>query len=217
LSLRLRPQIQILLSREGRRPGVCRTCRSRGTRNRGGAGGGCSGARTRTKAGNAPALESDNFSWLHPAHADAAKSRWQLSIEGSVPIVDKSSNVPRSLTDISGIAATSCRYGDPAGSRPPNQSLIMRPVASLHSAESRSLILSRRSCVVVEQPTESGTPPDATDRLVLWWKLNQFVAQSLMIPLALIMGDKLRDGPRRRAAFPQSRCPRDWRLAKRAR
>jgi hypothetical protein len=30
--------------------------------------------------------------------------------------------------------------------------------------------------------------------LVLWWKLNQFVAQSLMIPLALIMGDKLRDG-----------------------
>src|SRR4029450_13112215 len=49
-------------------------------------------ARARTKAGNAPALESDNFSWLDPAHADAAKSRWQLSIEGSVPIVDKSSN-----------------------------------------------------------------------------------------------------------------------------
>jgi hypothetical protein len=33
--------------------------------------------------------------------------------------------------------------------------------------------------------------------LVLWRKLNQFVGQSLMIPLALIMGDKLRDGSAR--------------------
>jgi hypothetical protein len=31
--------------------------------------------------------------------------------------------------------------------------------------------------------------------LVRRWKLNQFVAQSLMIPLALIMGDKRRNGP----------------------
>ena len=41
--------------------------------------GGHIGSRPSTKAPDAPALEGDDFSWLHPAHADATQGWWQLS------------------------------------------------------------------------------------------------------------------------------------------
>lgn len=71
LPLRLGPQIQTLLSREGRQTGSCRTGQSRGrcgrsiARNR-------HAAQTGTKTANAPALEGDHFSWLRSTLADAA-------------------------------------------------------------------------------------------------------------------------------------------------
>jgi hypothetical protein len=79
LPLRLGPQIQTLLSREGRRTGGCRTGQSR---NRSGcsiARGAHVDSRTSTKDPDAPALEGEHFSWLRPAHADATQGRWQLS------------------------------------------------------------------------------------------------------------------------------------------
>jgi hypothetical protein len=82
LSLRLGPQVQTLLSREGRPTGGRGAGQSRGRR-RGSAGpSGHAGSHASAKAGDAPALEGDHFSWLRPAHADATQSRWKLS--GSV-------------------------------------------------------------------------------------------------------------------------------------
>ena len=71
LSLRLGPQIQTLLSREGRRTGGCRPGQSRSGSGCSIARGGHVGSHTSTKAPDAPALEGDHFSWLRPAHADA--------------------------------------------------------------------------------------------------------------------------------------------------
>ena len=58
---------------------------------------------------------------------------------------------------------------------------------------------SRRARVVVEQPTETLAPTNATDTPLRWRTLNQFVAQPLMIPLAMIVGDKFGDGPSKMA------------------
>jgi len=77
--LRLGPQIQTLLSREGRCTGDGRTGQSRGGSGGPASRGGHVGSQTSTKTGNAPALEGDHFSWLRPAHADATQGRWQLS------------------------------------------------------------------------------------------------------------------------------------------
>ena len=79
LSLRLGPQVQTLLSREGRRTGGCRPGQSRRGSGCSIARGGHVGSHTNTKAPDAPALEGDHFSWLRPAHADATQGRWQLS------------------------------------------------------------------------------------------------------------------------------------------
>ena len=75
LSLRLGPQIQTLLSRQGRPTGSCRAGQDRSRR-------GCSIARVGhvgyhpgTEAPNAPALEGDHFSWVRPAHADTTQGR----------------------------------------------------------------------------------------------------------------------------------------------
>src|SRR4029079_17638541 len=54
---------------------------------------------------------------------------------------------------------------------------------------------SRCSCVVVEQPTEPLVPTHLTGTAFRTLTVNQLVVQPLMIPLAMIMGDKLRDGP----------------------
>lgn len=77
--MRLGPQVQTLLSGEGRRTGGCCTGPSRSR-------GGCSitrdchvGSHARTKAPHGPAVEGDHVSWVHPAHADAPQSRWQLN------------------------------------------------------------------------------------------------------------------------------------------
>jgi hypothetical protein len=79
LSLRLGPQIQAVLSREGRTAGGCGTGQSRG-RSGGSAGrGACAGSHAGTKAPDAPALEGDQFSRLRPADADATQGRRQLS------------------------------------------------------------------------------------------------------------------------------------------
>lgn len=84
LSLRLGPQIQALLSREGRRKGECRTGQSR-------SGSACSivrgrhrDAQTGAKVTNGPALEGDLYSWLRPAPADATQGRWQLRSRAKV-------------------------------------------------------------------------------------------------------------------------------------
>jgi len=79
LSLRLGPQIQTLLSREGRPTGGRRTGPSRGRHGCSIVRGGHVDSHTSTKASNAPALEGDHLSWLRPAHADATQGRWQLS------------------------------------------------------------------------------------------------------------------------------------------
>ena len=79
LSLRLGPQVQTLLSREGRPTGGCRTGQSCSRS-------GCStvrdghvGSHTSTKAPDAPAVEGDHVSWLRPARADdATQGRWRL-------------------------------------------------------------------------------------------------------------------------------------------
>ena len=54
--------------------------------------------------------------------------------------------------------------------------------------------LSRRSGVVVQQPTETLLPANATDAVPRTSTLNQLVAQPLMIPLAMIVRDILGDG-----------------------
>jgi hypothetical protein len=54
---------------------------------------------------------------------------------------------------------------------------------------------SRCSCVVVEQPTKTFVPTHPTDTPIRTLTVNQFVVQPLMIPLAMIMGDKFRDSP----------------------
>ena len=69
--------------------------------------------------------------------------------------------------------------------------LFAEGVVSRSCADSRSGTLSRRSCVVVQQPTETLTATNATDTTLRRRTLNQFIAQPLMIPLPMIMGDKL--------------------------
>src|SRR5262245_64068963 len=63
------------------------------------------------------------------------------------------------------------------------------------AASSPGTGLSRRSCVIVKQPTEPLMPTHATNTSFRRLTLNQFVAQSLMIPFAMTLGDELRDGP----------------------
>jgi hypothetical protein len=79
LSLRLGPQIQTLLSREGQRTSGGRTGQSRSGSGGSVVRGGRVGSHTTTKAPDGPALEGEHFSWLRPAHADATQGRWQLS------------------------------------------------------------------------------------------------------------------------------------------
>jgi hypothetical protein len=80
LSLRIGPQIQTLLSWEGRRRGGCRTGRSRSGKTSAIVRRGQLDAQTRAKATTRPALEGDLDSWLHPAVADATQGRWGLSV-----------------------------------------------------------------------------------------------------------------------------------------
>jgi hypothetical protein len=49
--------------------------------------------------------------------------------------------------------------------------------------------------VVVEQSTEALVSTRWTDTPFCRLALDQFVVQSLMIPLAMVMHDKFRDGP----------------------
>jgi hypothetical protein len=79
LPLRLRPQVQTLLPRKGRRTGGCRTGQSRGRSGCAVIRGGHTGCATGTKTSNAPAMEGDHFSWLRPAHAEPAQGRGELS------------------------------------------------------------------------------------------------------------------------------------------
>jgi hypothetical protein len=51
------------------------------------------------------------------------------------------------------------------------------------------------SGVVIEQPTETLVPTHSTDAPFRRLAVNQFVVQSLMIPLAMVVGDKFRDRP----------------------
>ena len=78
LSLRLGPQIQTLLSREGR-AGGCRTGQSRSRNGCRLARGGRADSHTITKAPDAPALEGDHVPRLRSEDAHAAQGRWKLS------------------------------------------------------------------------------------------------------------------------------------------
>jgi hypothetical protein len=53
---------------------------------------------------------------------------------------------------------------------------------------------SSRAGVIIEQPTETSLPTDATDTRSGSRAVNELISQPLMIPLAMIMGDKLGDG-----------------------
>lgn len=84
LSLRFGPQIQTLLSCEGRRSGSCRAGKSRGR-------GACSiagaihiAARTGAEVTDGPTLEGDVDSWLRSAVADATQGRGQLNVGGTI-------------------------------------------------------------------------------------------------------------------------------------
>jgi len=79
LSLRLGPQVQTLLSREGRHAGGCRPGQGRSGRNRSLVRCGRARARTSAKASDSPALEGDHLPRLRPAHTVAAQGRRQLS------------------------------------------------------------------------------------------------------------------------------------------
>jgi hypothetical protein len=54
---------------------------------------------------------------------------------------------------------------------------------------------SRCSGVVIEQPTETLVSTHSTDTPLRRLAVNQFVVQSLMIPLAMVVGDEFRDRP----------------------
>ena len=54
---------------------------------------------------------------------------------------------------------------------------------------------SRCSGVVIEQPTETLVSTHSTDTPFCRLALDQFVVQSLMIPLAMVVRDKFRDSP----------------------
>jgi hypothetical protein len=75
-------------------------------------------------------------------------------------------------------------------------------VVSRSCADSRSGTLSRRSRVVVQQSPETLTATNATNTTLRRRTLNQFIAQSLMIPFTMIMGDKLGDCPSKRGCSP---------------
>jgi hypothetical protein len=78
MPLRLGPQIQTLLSREGRRAGGRLTGRSRdgsGCSTRGASAGSHAGA----EAPDPAAMEDDDVPGLRPAHPNAAEGRWELS------------------------------------------------------------------------------------------------------------------------------------------
>ena len=55
----------------------------------------------------------------------------------------------------------------------------------------RRFEFSRRSYVVVEQPTETLASTNAAAAPFRLQTLNQFIAEPLMVPFAMIMGDKL--------------------------
>jgi hypothetical protein len=78
LPLRLGPQIQALLSREGRPAGGCRTGQRRSRSGCSIVGSGCAGSHASPKTQDGAALEGDHVSRLRPAHADAPQGRRRL-------------------------------------------------------------------------------------------------------------------------------------------
>src|SRR5258706_11208840 len=80
LSLRLRPQVQTLLSREGRATGGRRASEGRSRIGRATARSGTVGSGATTKAPDPPALEGEYLTGVHPTNADAPKGRRQLVV-----------------------------------------------------------------------------------------------------------------------------------------
>jgi hypothetical protein len=123
LSLRFRPQIQVLLSREGRSGGSGGTGqsgrRSGRTTRRSGAG----NARTSTEVADAPALEGDDFPWLRAAHENAAQSGWQLTEPGLGPLGDAAIMLPRGCP-----AVLKMRGQVTEGFRRPRVAKLSRPI-----------------------------------------------------------------------------------------
>ena len=70
---------------------------------------------------------------------------------------------------------------------------VARSVPCLRRTGTRSR--SRCSGVVIEQPTETLVSTHSTDTPCCRLAVNEFVVQSLMIPLAMVVGDKFRDSP----------------------
>ena len=62
-------------------------------------------------------------------------------------------------------------------------------------AANRSAEWSRCSGVVVQQPTETLVSTHSTDTPFRGLAHDQVVVQPLMIPLAMVVGDKFRDSP----------------------
>lgn len=79
LSLRLGPQVQALLSREGPRRRGRLTGHSCGGNARAIVGGSSVETQAAAKTPDEPALEGGEHARLHPTHADAAQSRRELS------------------------------------------------------------------------------------------------------------------------------------------